>query len=267
MVRENPQALIANSEQRRSVFSLTTLLKMKLLDPYKIKKEKSKTDEESRQRSSDLAKEESRIAKAINLTRQKYQEGIKEMEEEFKKNKIEIARKKAVITNEVKILEEKKKEAIKPLDSIKRDLEKKGEDIENKKIEIDKEKELLNEERERNIEIGNEIKDRKDDLKDLEETLNSRDKKVVAEEDWLKQSSKILKTGWVKFHEATNLNNKKTQEIAKKEADLKISEKATEARKKQQDERQKEQDNKDIQIRDKYSTLQKAQEEILGKTK
>lgn len=235
---------------------------MQLLTPDSLKSIQKGAEEEIKKRISALVKEELRLTNELNVTREKYKEAQENILKEFRSLSGEMEEKKSSLLKEVSALETRRRDALRPVEEV---LEEANKILEvNKKAGID----LFNQEnrlKEREQKVADRIEkldEKEDELTERERTVSEREKKVLEEEEKLKESSQKLAKDWVIYHGAVEKTN---ADFVERERKIEGEKLAIEARSKTLDQKEKEQVEHDRQIQDRYATLARAQQEILGK--
>ena len=232
---------------------------MQLLDPSEIKEEKKENIVQTQKRTISLAKEEARINREINLTKQNAEiqktEIKKEVDDFIEKEKARATD----MVKEVDLLELRKAEALKPVAHLKKELEEKIKKVDQTKIDLEVNQAQVKEDKDANLDLAETLSDRVDDLDTREEKIAKSETKNTIEQTRLKNSGKTLSNDWIKLHEDTHKAN---TELKDRESKLNDIEKVLAIRSENQDKREVEQNNHDRAIRDKYETLARTMERI-----
>lgn len=238
---------------------------MKLLDPNEIRKDKSQSAEESQQRNNALAREESRLARAINKARENAKTTIAEIELDFQTYRAETEAKRDTLKQEVGKLESRRADALKPINELRKSAEETVQKAEKLLVDINRQKESMATDKEKNQDFAESLQDRSHDLNAREKKITVKEQAIEQEQLKQKNSSKDLGNQWFKLGQATTAHNKEIEKLEQKAIRLATIEEAQQIRQEQQDKREIEQNQHDRAIKDKYDTLGKAVEEMKAK--
>ena len=235
---------------------------MQLLTPEKVNSDKGREERERRGRIRELSSEETKITQSLNLARAEDESERKRIADDFAKFEEETLSKKKALQEEVHSLEGRKAEALKPVKDIEREAEAILQANKVREVELDQREQDLSEREDELIEKCEDIDDTAELLKEREREIEKREVSLKAEEERARLSSHSLSDKWLEYH----------KEVAKANAEMKERENKvlaeTEANniiKKELDKKALEQKEKDREIQDRYATLARAQQEILGK--
>jgi DNA repair exonuclease SbcCD ATPase subunit len=234
---------------------------MQLLSPTKVKQDERDGAEEKRKRSILAAKEEARIVKRLNALRDA--ENAEEQRRTSNANQasdIRIVRDS--YKSEVRFLQTMRSDALKPIEGLRKEAERLLEESKNEQLLVVSQENLLKQKEEN-------IRERMERISDIEDEINSRLSDVKSKESKAEKASDVLKLQaqsiadkWVEFYSASE---KRIAELNEREKRTALDAKANQEFLKTIEERTKEQNNRDIQLKDRYDTLQKATDEVRKK--
>lgn len=230
---------------------------MDLLNPEKIKDEKKARVEEQIQRSQDAAKEETRVVRSLNETREFYESETARLRAEHEAEIKPLEDRKRDLTNRVQSLEERKREALKPIKHLQVQAE---EHMQRAKLRHDEA-----DEREMALTTREDEMDRKmDEIADIREDLRIREEKIKKTEEGLEVAKVIsaasqddLSGKWIAYHKAVQIYNDSVAEkelrLAEREGKCRVWEEALGVR-------EAEATAKDQEIQSRYKALEDAEE-------
>lgn len=234
---------------------------MQILTPEKIKGVTDAQHQEVKKRVKDYAEEESRLIKNINALIERENE-IKRIQQENPRDPARLQVDKVILEGEVLALETRKKAAMIPVkeelkraDFLMSEAVKAGEAVASREHAI-KEKE------EQVVTRLDDIADTEIQLEEKVLLMNRREKGIEASEERIKEMSESLAGKWADYNVIVQKFN---EEVSERERVLFDSWKVLKVTEEKQNEREKEQDLRDKALRDKYETLERAQEEFMRK--
>lgn len=235
---------------------------MQLLSIKEIKEQKNTSNIEKMERIEKLKKEEKDIINSVNKKRDESKVEIEDIDKKVsdKKSEYEIIITK--LDKEVSSLESRKLEALKPITEIKKEADNILENAKKTEIEININNKKVIKQISILVERTADLVDLETDLKEKKEDSNKRENKILIVEEENKKSSDRLSKSWLDFHKRVNNIN---LDIKDREQKIKNKEKTNNTLKVEMDIREKELDIKDRMIVDKYKSLQRARDEILGR--
>ena len=213
---------------------------MKLLNPNEIRADRNESNEQAKIRAWKLANEESRLARDINILREKSKEETEKINNEVAEHKKQKEIEKAQLISEVENLREQKARLLAPIDDIRKDAEEILRKAETHALDIRREMEYVARDREKNQEFAEHLKDREGTLNEWQDDISKKADKVINEESRLKSSAERLAEEWVKYHKAVTDYNILIKEFENKSDELCISEQSIINKRESLDQREKE---------------------------
>lgn len=232
---------------------------MILPDPIEIKKQEKQTETEARERISDLAGEEAKLANKLNETRENARYETEQIKLETDKFIEQQTERKNELLREIGSLESIKREALKPVEPIIDEAEatlakakEKEKLVEDREIQVGKDEE-------KNQQKSTELDDREKEILAKETALHDREKKIVEGEEKLKAD----KEQFVKDKELQKVEVEKTNKtLEEKKKLVDDQDRVNQIRQGEQDARDKALDIKKIKIADERATLDSAWKEF-----
>ncbi len=235
---------------------------LNLLDPNEIKEEKKEGAISSQRLIAELAVEEAKINKDLNILREFAKletERIKKETDEFvDSQQLRVTE----LKKEVEGLEARRTEALKPIHQVRGEATKLLEEAKQaleRAEQRERDAEALHE---KNLDVAEDLHDQKVDLDEREAKIEGKENSAKAEESRLKDSANALANKWVEFHTAGGEANAK---LIERENKLKMREEAADIRHREQEERDVALKKEVRAIADKYETLERATKEVKKK--
>lgn len=232
---------------------------MQILSPDEIKKDKVESAEQGLKRSTALAAEETRISRELNLMRSASEDEKARIKAEMEAYKEEITQYRETLKLEVESLESRRRASFVPIKETKKEVDELLKKTKDTLEEINAQKEDIRACREENLEFAEELRDKECDLNDRNDRIKLKERRIIDEENRLKESAKLLAQKWVDLHTATETANR---EISQREQKTIMREKTFETRQIEQDARECKLNEKERAVADKYATLIRTQERL-----
>lgn len=228
---------------------------MRILQATQIREKDDKKAIEVQSRITRLNEAESNATRSLNKAKEFSGENIELLNQQLEEHESMVRLKKIELSKEVAALEERKKEALAPIKEQVKEAEELLSKAKDKENQVDARDVKLRHESEQLVERTEQLVSIREEIK-IEEGEYEKRKIVVSKaEEVSEKSVKELNAKWVKFHDEVSSAN---SDLSRREKEVNYEHIANDAIRSRLEDKSKEQDKKEIELQDRYKTLEKS---------
>lgn len=235
---------------------------MKILSVQEAQTISTKSEEARKKRARDLEDEIDVLTRRFVRTQTECAEESARLTSELIEHERTTKERKSFLTQEVESLEARRREALKPIDEMRVEAQEKMKVLEAREQEIEKNEQILLDREHAVLDHLEALSDREGQIGKKELDIENRFAAVEIEEARLRSLGEGLSKKWGKYHQTVYSAN---QDLERREREVENVRQANESFKKSLDQIAEQQAKEWRAIKDGYATLQRAQDEILGK--